>query len=146
MTLSLDANVLIDLTRGKQPHLRARWDEELAAGSDLRLSTVTLQELLLGAELSARPDHQHALLQRFLVGVTIEPWTADDAAFTSRLRAEFKRRGDRIGAYDTLIAGQALARGWVGVSANVREFARVPGLRLIDWSDPAGPVEHGAGL
>jgi tRNA(fMet)-specific endonuclease VapC len=144
VTLSLDANVLVDLTRGQKPHLRQRWDEALASGADLRLSTIVLQELLLGAELSQHPDRQHALLERFLLGVNLEPWTAEDAEATGRLRAVFERRGERIGAYDTLIAGQALARGWIVVTANVREFIRVPSLRLLDWSDPAGAVEHQA--
>jgi tRNA(fMet)-specific endonuclease VapC len=49
------------------------------------------------------------------------------------LRALLAKQGTPIGPYDTLIAGQALARGLVLVTHNVGEFGRVPGLRVEDW-------------
>lgn len=139
---SLDANALVDLMRGEKPHVHQRWAEARATDTKLKLSTIAVHELRLGADLSRRPDRQHAILDAFLDLLEVEPWTAEDAAATGALRADFKRRGDRIGAYDTLIAGQALARGWTVVTANVHEFIRVSGLRFIDWSDPTGPVEY----
>ena len=44
-----------------------------------------------------------------------------------------------IGFYDVLIAGQALARGWTVVTANVREFSKASGLKVIDWTATANP-------
>jgi len=43
-----------------------------------------------------------------------------------------------------MIAGQALQRGWTVVTGNLREFIRVPNLLLLDWSDPAGPIDRDA--
>jgi tRNA(fMet)-specific endonuclease VapC len=48
--------------------------------------------------------------------------------------AELERKGKRIGEYDTLIAGQPLSRNLVMVRANTREFVRVKGLVVEDWS------------
>ena len=53
---------------------------------------------------------------------------------SSVIRANLEGRGERIGAYDILIAGIALARGCVLATHNVREFGRVVGLRVEDWT------------
>ncbi len=58
---------------------------------------------------------------------------AEDAMAAGKLRAELERGGVGIGPFDTLIAGQALRRGYTLVTANTREFSRVPGLLIEDW-------------
>jgi tRNA(fMet)-specific endonuclease VapC len=63
--------------------------------------------------------------------------TRGDAEAAGRLRADLSLRGQTIGAYDLLIAGQGLARGWMVVTANTREFARAIGLTLEDWTAPS---------
>ncbi len=50
------------------------------------------------------------------------------------VRATLERTGQPIGAYDTLIAGQAVRRGLTLVTANTREFERVNGLMWEDWA------------
>jgi len=65
------------------------------------------------------------------------PFEATDAESAGRLRATLSGRGEMIGAYDLLIAGQGLARDWTVVTANTREYARVDGLRLETWIDRA---------
>ena len=49
------------------------------------------------------------------------------------MAGELRRLGRSIGDIDTLVAGQALARGWTVVTGNVSHFGRVEGLSLIDW-------------
>jgi tRNA(fMet)-specific endonuclease VapC len=144
--LSLDSNVVADAVRGAKPHVRVHMEGALAKGATLKLCTVALHELMFGAHLSPRPVHHLGLLDRFLTAVEVEPWTGEDAAETARLRADLEKKGVRIGAYDTLIAGQALNRGWTMVTANTREFGRVQGLDLLDWSDPSGPIDPRAAL
>ncbi len=55
------------------------------------------------------------------------------------MRADLRQTGMPIGAVDSLIAGQALNRGWNVVTSNIKDFIRIPGLTVVDWSDPAGP-------
>ena len=57
----------------------------------------------------------------------------DDAFRAGEIRAYLQARGTPIGAYDVLIAGQALARGLILVTRNIGEFARVDGLRVENW-------------
>ena len=74
-------------------------------------------------------------LKEFLAkGFKILDFTANDAQAAGRIRAELKKAGTPIGAYDLLIAGQALARNLVLVTANTREFGRVHGLKFEDWT------------
>lgn len=141
MTLSLDSNVIIELMQQRLPHYRSRLREASDAGDQVVVSTIVAQELMLGAHLSSRPANQLELLGETLLGMEVEPWTWDDAVVTGRLRAERERMGRRLGAFDSLIAGQALARGWIVVTADVRGFWDVNGLSIIDWSDPAGPID-----
>ena len=56
------------------------------------------------------------------------------AQAAGEIRADLERKGVRIGEYDTLIAGQAYARNMILATANMREFRRVKGLRVEDWT------------
>ena len=60
----------------------------------------------------------------------------DDARRAGLIRAELANRGTPIGPYDVLIAGQALNRGLILITRNVREFSRVSGLQIEDWEVP----------
>ncbi len=86
--------------------------------------------------MSSRPDHQLALARRFAAKHEVVDWAYDDAVAAARVRADLERAGKRIGSFDTLLAGQALLRGWTVVTANTREFGRVRDLELEDWTRP----------
>jgi tRNA(fMet)-specific endonuclease VapC len=139
VNLCLDANVLIETLRRQQPVL-GRWQEAVGQASPLMLSSLVLHELEAGADLSARPAIHRARLRELLVYAEIVEFDADDARAAGRLRATLQRSGRPIGPIDTLIAGQALARGWTVVTRNVRHFGRVEDLPLIDWSVGTGPL------
>ena len=70
----------------------------------------------------------------FQDSVRILPFDEEDARAAGGIEAELRARGTPIGAYDILMAGQAVRRGLTLVTANVREFSRVQGLRWEDWS------------
>jgi tRNA(fMet)-specific endonuclease VapC len=112
----------------------ARRAATAALEGELRTSSITVFELTHGAAKSGR-DNEFGKLRRFLGG-RIQPveFTPHDAEVAGRLRADLAARGEIIGAYDLLIAGQALAREWTVVTGNTREFARVRGLKLEDWT------------
>lgn len=61
-------------------------------------------------------------------------FNSDDARRTGEVRAWLEGKGTSIGAYDLMIAGQALKRGLTVVTHNMGEFARVPGLKVEDWT------------
>jgi tRNA(fMet)-specific endonuclease VapC len=101
---------------------------------DIALSVISEAELRTGAAKSASPVKTLRLVENFLRPLSILEFTADDAAAYAQVRAKLERAGTPIGALDTLIAAQAVARKLVLVSNNEREFGRVAGLHLQNWT------------
>lgn len=60
-------------------------------------------------------------------------YSAEKSLHTGQVRAELAKMGTPIGPYDTMIAGHARSLGFIIITNNVREFERVPGLRVEDW-------------
>jgi tRNA(fMet)-specific endonuclease VapC len=137
VTLSIDTNVFVELIRGRNALVRRRFELALAANEPLVASLIVLQELLFGVEIDPRSAAQRRSVRLALAQVDIQPFDEGDMTATAQLRARLRLRGLSIGAYDALVAGQALARDWTVVTANTREFARVEGLKVIDWTAPA---------
>lgn len=131
----LDTNVVIGVMTRRAPHFAARIEAELALGTPLYLSVVVLYELEYGARKSAFPERNLARLGDFLRCVSaVVPLDADDAAEAGDIRAHLEGNGRPIGPYDILIAAQARRRQMALVTNNRREFDRVPGLSVSDWS------------
>jgi tRNA(fMet)-specific endonuclease VapC len=99
---------------------------------DVAISSITGAELMFGIEKSGSMRNRDAL-EKFLAPLEILPF--DEAAMRAYggLRASLARHGTPIGALDPLIGAHALSLGLTLVSNNLREFERVPGLRLENW-------------
>ena len=124
-----DTNVFIATMTRANPVVD---DRMVAHRSEMGLSSVVLFELYFGAFNSARIQHNLDRIAR--IGLPMLDLSADDARAAGQVRATLKRAGTPIGQYDLLIAGQALARDLTLVTNNTREFARVGGLKLADWT------------
>ncbi len=122
------------MLRDRPPELRPRFNAE---AERLCISTVVLTELLVGAGKSARPTETRREVDRFAARLEVLPFDAAAAEHAADIRATLERQGQGIGAYDVLIAGHARSRGLIVVTANLREFRRVDGLRYEDWLSPA---------
>lgn len=131
----LDTNVIVDLLRDRKPKLTERYIAEQVAGASLVISTVVLAELRFGARNSERVAQNLRALDIFLEdGIRIIPFDEAAAEEAGVIRAELSRAGTLIGPYDILIAAQARRHGAALVTANIREFERVPGLMVTDWA------------
>jgi len=118
-----------------QSSSRVRGNLVLASPDEIFLSTIVIHELWFGVAKSQRIESNAAVLRKFLMrGFESLKFSAEDAAAAGGIRAKLKAAGTPIGAYDILIAGQALSRNLTLVTANTREFARVNGLKLVDWT------------
>jgi tRNA(fMet)-specific endonuclease VapC len=127
----LDTDVCIRVLRDRPQSARHRFNAEAPA---LCVSSITLVELLRGAARSARPVEQRQAVEALVARLAaVLDFDAEAAAHAADIRVELERRGEAIGAYDTLIAGHARSRGLVVVTGNLREFRRVDGLRCEDW-------------
>lgn len=126
----LDTNLCIRVLRDRPASLRDRFNAE---ADGLCISTIVLTELLHGAAKSAWPEHNRREVDGFAGRIDVLAFDADAAAHAADIRADLERRGQAIGGYDLLIAGQARSRGLIVVTGNLGEFARVDGLRCEDW-------------
>jgi len=106
-----------------------------ASGAEVGVSTVVAFELWYGVAKSAHQEANARRLETFFAGpVSLLPFEEGDAKAAGRVRAAMESSGKPIGAYDLLIAGQALHRKMTLVTANAREFGRIKNLLWEDWA------------
>lgn len=135
MKYLLDTNACIALINDKSPSVRTRLRKALTEDAKLLVSSVVAFELWYGVSKSARPEANARLVETFFAGpVSLLAFEAEDAKVAGRVRAGLESVGKPIGAYDLLIAGQALRNQLTLVTANGREFRRVKGLEWEDWA------------
>ena len=136
MKYLLDSNACIAIINKKASQkFEICLNDALERAGKLFVPSVGAHELWFGVAKSDRVQVNGYNLEQFLKApFQILAFDKDDARMSGEIRAELARRGTPIGPFDTLIAGQALARGMTLVTANVREFSRVDGLRLEDWT------------
>ena len=134
MKYLLDTNMCVFVIRQKSPLVLQRLRQHQAG--DVGISTVTLAELRYGADKSNDPSKNHAALDAFLVPLETVEFNADAADEYGQVRSDLERRGLPIGPLDNMIAAHARSLGVTLVTNNVREFSRVTGLVLEDWSEP----------
>lgn len=102
-------------------------------------SSITLGEMLYGAYRLG--ERALALVERFnralWPNLTVLPFDEQAAPHYARVRVELERRGRPIGEADLRIASIALSRDLTVVTAHVREFQRIQGLRVENWLSPS---------
>jgi tRNA(fMet)-specific endonuclease VapC len=131
----LDTNAVVALLRNRPAELRERYRKAEADGDYLALSSVVLFELWYGVAKSSQVTENVERLRVLLSGdLDLLDFDDEDARIAGQVRADLERGGTPIGAYDVLIAGQALRRGLTVVTANTSEFSRVAGLNWEDWT------------
>jgi tRNA(fMet)-specific endonuclease VapC len=130
ITAMLDTNVCIRAMRSGGEALRT-WLAQCA--DSLCLSSIVLNELYAGAELSRRRDFNIGLIDEFAALLTLWDFDAAAAWHAAQIRADLQRKGQLIGGNDMLIAGHARSHGLKLITADLADFRRVDGLRCEDW-------------
>lgn len=126
----LDTNILIFALR-RDPRLRVRLS---ASAGRMAVSTVTVMELEYGIHHSSEPGRNRAATESILSLIRVLPLTQEAAMHAGEIRSELAEFGLPIGAYDVMIAGHARSAGLALVTNNTREFGRVAGLQIEDWT------------
>jgi len=129
----LDTNICIFTIKNKPQIVREAFNLH---DGQLCISAVTLMELIYGAEKSAAPEKNLAVIEGLAARLEVWPFDNEAAAHTGMIRSELAKAGTPIGPYDQMIAGHARSRGLIVVTNNLREFERVKGLRVEDWAHP----------
>jgi tRNA(fMet)-specific endonuclease VapC len=131
MQYLLDTCVISDFIKGEsgtQTRLRQ------TPPSDIAVSAITVMELRYG--LLNNPQRAQKIeptISSFLASVTVLAFSTAEAEQAAQIRAILKTQGQPIGAYDVLIAATALQHHLLMITANQREFDRVPGLHTENW-------------
>jgi len=128
--LLLDTNIFIAASKA-HPAVLARLQQHRA--EELLLSSVVWAELEFGIFKSARPEHNRRVFESIVKHLHMVPFSQKAARHYGELRVFLEKQGAPIGSNDILIAAEALAQGAILVTDNVREFSRVPGLRVENW-------------
>jgi tRNA(fMet)-specific endonuclease VapC len=127
----LDTNILIYTIRNRPKKVRDAFKKH---ADYLAMSTVTLGELIYGAEKSAQSVRNLADIEALAARMDVVPFDSQAAIHFGQVRAELAKSGKLIGPFDLMIAGHARSRGLILVTNNLREFKRVPGLRVENWA------------
>lgn len=127
----LDTNICIYIRQKKPPEVLDRF-RQLDAG-EAAISVVTYGELLFGAEKSARRADHLTQLHQLTSAMEILALPEAAAAHYAHLRASLETKGKMIGGNDLWIAAHAIASGLTLVTNNLKEFRKVPGLKVENW-------------
>lgn len=126
----LDTNILIYTIKNRPEEVRKTFN--LHAGQ-MAISTVTVGELIFGAERSAKPEQNLADIEGLIARLEVLDFDTDAATHFGQIRAELYSKGQPIGPYDMMIVGHARSKGLILVTNNTKEFKRVDGLRIENW-------------
>lgn len=126
----LDTNILSDLVRNPQGRIAKRIAQE--GEKSICTSIMVASELRFGAEKSGS-ERLASQLEAILAVIDIVPLEEPADRQYARIRKYLEDRGTPIGPNDLLIAAHALALDQTVITANDREFSRVPGLKVENW-------------
>ncbi|MDP8568756.1 type II toxin-antitoxin system tRNA(fMet)-specific endonuclease VapC [Methylophilus aquaticus] len=131
MKLMLDTNICIAIIKQKPPAVL----QQFAAYQigDIGVSSVTLAELRYGVAKSQQREANQAALDAFVLPLDVADFDEAATQYYGALRASLEKQGTPIGPLDTMIAAHALSLDVTLVTNNTKEFARVDGLKLLDW-------------
>ncbi len=128
----LDTNICISYMRGKNKELRDKLDA--IPLECIKIPAIVKGELLVGAEKSKRQDETFSETFAFCRPYEIVPFDDSMVLTYARISAALELKGQKIGANDTVIAATILAKNGILVTNNVKEFGRIDGLNIEDWT------------
>jgi len=126
----LDTNIVIYVLKRRPVEVLSTFN---ANASRMAMSSITLAELLHGAEKSSRVSENLAAIEDFCSRLEVLPYGPKAAQHYGAIRAAMEKLGQPIGVNDMHIAAHARSEGLVLVTNNMGEFTRVPALQTENW-------------
>lgn len=131
MKIMLDTNICIYIIKRHPRSVLGRVESHPLG--DIGISVITLAELEYGVSKSSNPARNRDALEQFVSPLEVAPFGQPATVAYGKVRASLEKKGNPIGSMDLLIAAHAVSLGIRLVTNNVREFKRVPGLRVENW-------------
>ncbi|GAB4548130.1 MAG: type II toxin-antitoxin system VapC family toxin [Pleurocapsa sp.] len=132
MKFLLDTNICIYIIKQKPPEVLEKFNNYQVG--DIGISSITVAELEFGVQKSQFLTKNHQALAQFLLPLQIADFDNAAAIVYGNIRAKLEKQGTPIGSLDTLIAAHALSLKVTLITNNVKEFSRVPNLKLDNWA------------
>ncbi|MCR5798662.1 MAG: type II toxin-antitoxin system VapC family toxin [Lachnospiraceae bacterium] len=133
MRYMLDTNICIYAIKHKPEKVFHKLQE--VEPEDVCVSSVTYAELVHGVEKSVAVEKNRLALSMLLANIEILDFDVDAADCYGKIRADLEKKGTPIGPFDMMIAGHAQSLGYTVVTNNVKEFSRVPDLKIENWAE-----------
>jgi len=133
MKFMLDTDICIYVMKEKPESVLTSFRRYKEDG--LAISAITLAELEHGMKMSAFPERNTVRLYDFLSIFSILPFNAAAAEEYGYICTDLKKCGTLIGPFDMLIAAHAKSAKLTLVTNNTREFGRVNGLTVENWTE-----------
>ena len=133
MRYLLDTNICIYVIKHKPEKVFQKL--QTIHPEDVCISSVTYAELVHGVEKSAAVEKNRLALSILLANMEILDFDVDAADCYGKIRAGLEKNGTPIGPLDMMIAGHAQSLGYTIVTNNVKEFSRVPALKIENWAE-----------
>jgi tRNA(fMet)-specific endonuclease VapC len=127
----LDTDICIYVIKNHPTELRRRFNR---LAEQLCISSITLAELYYGAEKSARVLENVEAIDEFASRLDVLAFSSKASRHYGQIRTDLERAGTPVGVHDMLIGAHARAEGLIVVTNNLREFARMPGVRVENWA------------
>lgn len=133
MRYMLDTNICIYVIK----HKPEKFFDELKKHdpAEMCISSITYAELAHGVEKSAAVEKNRLALSLLLANIEILDFNVDAANCYGKIRADLEKKGTPIGPLDMMIAGHAQSLDYTVVTNNVKEFARIGGLKIENWAE-----------
>ena len=134
-TFMLDTNICSFIMRNRPESVLQMLQARVEHRDRVIISAITYAELRFGAiGKKASPKH-NAIVDEFMARVdAVLAWDQSAVEATAIIKKELSDKGTPIGNNDTMIAGHAVSTGSLLVTNNTKEFERVPGLKIEDWT------------
>jgi tRNA(fMet)-specific endonuclease VapC len=132
MEYLLDTNICIYIIKKKPVEVFEKF-KNLTIG-DVGISSITLAELQYGVEKSSNSEKNREALEQFLTPIEIIDYGYEATIEYGKIRATLEKEGIPIGPLDMLIASHAKSLDVILVTNNVKEFERIAGLKIGNWT------------
>ena len=132
MEYLLDTNICIYIIKRKPSEVFEKF--KILTLGDVGISSITLAELQYGIAKSSNSEKNREALEKFLTPIEIMDYDYEASIEYGKIRTELEKKGTPIGPLDMLIASHAKSLDVILVTNNVREFDRIAGLKIENWT------------
>lgn len=130
LTYLLDTNIVIYVLKRRPIKVLEIFNRN---ASRMAISSITLSELMYGAEKSIHFDKNLEAIEEFVSHLEVLPYDSKASQHYGKIKAKLEKKGQIIGENDLHIAAHAISQALILVTNNLKEFKRVPQLGLENW-------------